>query len=1212
MIVDQSFLNQLFGESELNAIIKRWSHKFGELDHYTPNIKNISIEHDKAVSLTQLGIFEFTNIDKLPVFVIALNTPINEKTGKKYQFDLAKSILKNHGYINGLFLFHNIQQQAFRMSLVFSEFHDTKRKFNYYKRFSFYVSPQQNNRTFIKQFGACQFKTLNDVKTAFSVEPVTKEFYQLLEKWYNHSLNHVQFPKGAENEPNGKNIQLIRFITRLIFIWFMKVKGIVPENLFDEKEIKKILKDELDDNSSSYYLAILQNLFFATLNTPIEQRKFLPPDPKPGYNPHYMNHNVFRHHQLVKDKNIFKHIFGQIPFLNGGLFDCLDTLATDPDNPDKKIEIRIDGFSNKKSKQPIFPNHLIFNDNPDNPGIINILRTFNFTIDENSPIDNDIALDPELLGKVFENLLASYNPETQANTRKATGSFYTPREVVDYMCHQSLLYYLKNNLKNIDENLLDALFDYSDETPALDNETKKQIVQALLNCKILDPACGSGAFPIGMLQKILFILNKIDPDNSIFKDIKLHAINNLRKNLTDITPEMEQIIQQIKNKLEEKTDDYNRKLHIIENCIYGVDIQPIAIQIAKLRCFITLLVEETVNEQEKNKGIHTLPNLDLKFIVANTLIPLHSDIQLFEPFLDDLKNLMHQYFEAYDPNEKKKLKENDFAKIKNKLISEVQFDPILAKQIEEFNPFDTDHSHSWFDPKLMFGIHDGFDIVIGNPPYISTKGVDRETKKQFEKHYGFADDTYNHFFFKSFELLKHKGILAFITSKTFWTIQTKKNLRHLLLNNTLLTLFDTANPFENAMVDTCVAIAQKNKAHHQHTVLFLDGRKDLQNPEKFTIPQADYANAPNHVFFIPTDFNKKIYKHLGTKVNELLSQWWDKISTSKNIEKHKRELEAYRKSLKPGHITLLGLITEGGVGIQTGNNGKYIGVLEGTKWADNVRKQRPEKLLLATQFCKTKNIKNKADAQAFLDNLSEKEIRQLFDDLKEQYGRDVFGQGWLYRIVSPDEIADVNKLTDNEKLNGITGKKTFVPYDKGDKDGNRWYAPTPYYIDWSRENVKFLKENSGKKGEGMPVVRNPQFYFREGFCWNNVLSDEKIKCRLKEKSVHSTEAMTFISLIPELANDYFLICLLNTEFFGNYRMDFINVSHHLTTGDAKEFPIIIPTLNQLKEFEEIFNRAVQVQRQKFAGKLSEQEAEAKLDEIQKQLDERVLEMYGLK
>ncbi len=356
----------------------------------------------------------------------------------------------------------------------------------------------------------------------------------------------------------------------------------------------------------------------------------------------------------------------------------------------------------------------------------------------------------------------------------------------------------------------------------------------------------------------------------------------------------------------------------------------------------------------------------------------------------------------------------------------------------------------------MFGITSGFDIVIGNPPYISTKGVNTETKKIFEKFYGFADDTYNHFFFKSFELLKNKGILAFITSKTFWTIQTKKNLRQLLLNNTLLTLFDTANPFENAMVDTCVAIAQKNKALDAHAILFLDGKKDLQNPEKFTIPQADYANAPNQVFFIPTDFNKKIYQRLGTKVNQLLNQWWDKISTSKNIEKNKKELERYRNSLKPGDITLLGLITEGGQGLATANNGKYVGVLEGTKWADNVLKQRSEKLLLATTFCKEKNIKTKTDAQTFLNNLNEQAIRQLFDNLKEKYGRDIFGQGWLYRIVSKEEIADVDALSEDEKLNGIKGTRTFVPYDKGDKDGNRWYAPTPYYIDWSRENVKIF------------------------------------------------------------------------------------------------------------------------------------------------------------
>jgi hypothetical protein len=368
------------------------------------------------------------------------------------------------------------------------------------------------------------------------------------------------------------------------------------------------------------------------------------------------------------------------------------------------------------------------------------------------------------------------------------------------------------------------------------------------------------------------------------------------------------------------------------------------------------------------------------------------------------------------------------------------------------------------------------------------------------------------------------------------------------------------------------------------------------------------------VFFIPTEFNLKIYEKLGKKVKELLDRWWSFISDSKKINKYKEYLDDYRNSLKPGDITLLGLITEGGVGIQTGDNGRYIGVLKGTKWAEKVRKERPEKLW---NFIKTKkpkelsNLKSKKDVEEYLNSLSEKEIRKLFDELKEKYGRDIFGQGWLYRIVSKDEIADVDSLSDDEKLNGISGDKTFVPYDKGDRDGNRWWAPTPYYIDWSRENVRFLKENSGKKGEGMPVVRNPQFYFKEGFCWNNVLSDEKIKCRLKDKTVYSTEAMTFMSVIPQKVSDKYLVCLLNSKLFGNYRINFINISHHLTTGDAKEFPIIIPTPEQLKEFELIFDRAKRVQEEKFSGKITEKEAEERLEEIQKELDEKVLKLYGL-
>lgn len=314
--------------------------------------------------------------------------------------------------------------------------------------------------------------------------------------------------------------------------------------------------------------------------------------------------------------------------------------------------------------------------------------------------------------------------------------------------------------------------------------------------------------------------------------------------------------------------------------------------------------------------------------------------------------------------------------------------------------------------------------------------------------------------------------------------------------------------------------------------------------------------------------------------------------------------------MKAGDITLLGLITEGGQGLATGNNGKYIGVLEGTKSAENVRKQRPEKLLLANEFCQKQNIKNRNDAVSFLDNLSELETRKLFDELKEKYSRDIFGQGWLYRIVSSNEIADVENLNDDEKLNGIRGEKTFVPYDKGDKEGNRWYAPTPYYIDWNRENVSILQTEPKARWQGY------QFYFREGFCWNNVSTpkNEKsmyIKCRLKEKSINDVASMSLyvIDESNNLIHNYCLISLINSRFLFNFLKILINKSVNLQINDIRQLPIIIPAPEQLKFFGQIFNTAVSIQKERFAGHITKQEAERQLDEIQKELAKFVEEIY---
>ncbi len=743
------------------------------------------------------------------------------------------------------------------------------------------------------------------------------------------------------------------------------------------------------------------------------------------------------------------------------------------------------------------------------------------------------------------------------------------------MCQESIINFLANNLtgkvskEDLEEFVLYADIIYEYEKTALQkteaikkgeiNKSKyehkisqsiilyaKEMDELLANIKICDPAVGSGAFPIGMLHEIV----------KLRKLLYIYINSNL--------------------------NTYDLKRHCIENSLYGVDIDSGAVEVCKLRFWLSMIVDE-----EDFKSIKPLPNLDYKVICGDSLLGYEKNLFNQQVF-NELEKLKPQYFNETNPIKKQELKSEI-----DKLILEI------TKDHQEFD-FEVYFSEVFHNEEK------GFDIVIANPPYVSTKGVPESYKKLLIKYYNFADDTYNHFYFKGIDILRTKGILTYISSKTFWTIQTKKNLRELLLKNKILEIFDTANPFESAMVDTCIIIVQKNNIDENNQILFLDGSKNFTTPDIYRVTQNIYTTTPNKVFFKPSHYNMKIYEKLGKKVNELLNKWWDKISTSKNIEKYKQELENYRKSLKPGDITLLGLITEGGQGLATANNGKYIGVLDGTKWAENVRKQRQEKLLLATAFCKQKNIKTKQDAQAFLEKLNEMQIRKLFDDLKEKYGRDLFGQGWLYRIVSKDEIADVEKLTEKEKLNGIAGKKTFVPYDKGDKDGNRWYAPTPYYIDWSEENVKFLKENSGKKGEGMPVVRNPQFYFREGFCWTDVNSTY-LKARIKENGVYDVLTMSLFTCTK--LPDWYFVCHINSKFISEYVDDFVNSTSHFQINDARQLPIIIPTPEQLKQFEDIFNRAYAVQKNKFDNKISETEAEEKLEVIQKELDALVEKMY---
>lgn len=600
----------------------------------------------------------------------------------------------------------------------------------------------------------------------------------------------------------------------------------------------------------------------------------------------------------------------------------------------------------------------------------------------------------------------------------------------------------------------------SEEHVDFTEEESKKILESLDSCKILDPACGSGAFPMGALQKMVQIIHKLDPHNDIWKQLQIQKISS-DKNLN--SKDKNELIAQIVSVFDENDFDYGRKLYLIENCIYGVDIQPIAVQIAKLRFFISLIVDQKVDSSKPNYGIRPLPNLENHIVIADSLVSakketgyLTSDQTL--NLEEELAQIHHKSFSAQTPEIKAHVRKQD-RETRKQLEDSLVADGMGAQAAHLFatyDPYNKNQGATFFDAFWMFGVSDGFDIVIGNPPYISTKGVTAENKKRYEAEFGFSDDTYNLFTFKGLQLAKKGGTVNFITPKTFWTTQTKRNMRGLLLGKQLKYIFDTANPFDAVMVDTCIFQVQNKPFDGKTPLRFLDGSKDLKKPLVFEpILQTVYQNTQNAVIFKPTELNLKIWKKYGEKVKELYDEWWDKIETSKKIKDNESLLKKYRESLKPGDVALLGCLTEGGQGLATANNGKYIAVRKSSKWADGILKSRPKKLEDAIK--KNKKLAKELgdiDAKTFLAKKSEKEIAELFDSLKEKYGRDIFGQGYIYKLIDDDEIADVETLTKDEKENGISTKKKFyVPYDKGDKDGNRWYLETPFAIAWSKENV---------------------------------------------------------------------------------------------------------------------------------------------------------------
>ncbi len=626
--------------------------------------------------------------------------------------------------------FYHPLQDAWRLSFIRFSYDDNhKKQVTSQKRFTFLLG-NSKIKTAYEQLKNLKYPKMIDLEKSFAVEAVTKEFYKGLVSSFEKLLSeYLTYPSSDDN---AKKEFAIRLIGRILFIKFLNKKNLVPDAIFEL--------------SNGYYHSKLEPLFFEQLNTPKCDRKL----------------------EFVNDS---------IPFLNGGLFEPLKSL--DYYEWDNELRYRkIAGVINDLEIKDIFFTELY-----------NHLNQYNFTIDENSIEDSELSIDPEMLGRIFENLLAEINPETSQNARKATGSYYTPREIVEYMVSSSLLEYLKTKT-NIDETTLKTIV-FQNQEPQADYD-KAKILSAIFELKILDPACGSGAFPMGLLQKIVKILNLIDEDASIWFGLQSKGFKDAHKS---------------------RNKDYIRKLSIIKNTIYGVDIQPIAIEISKLRFFLSLIVDED-GEPEP------LPNLEFKFVCANSLLPKPKKTQLasLEYFMleGDLIKLKNEYFEA--SGERKKEIKKEYTQTQKKMFEEEEATNLLSaleNKLTSYDPFDPISVAGFFDMDFMFNIKDGFDIVIGNPPYVSVKGLSPQIKKIFNNNYETGKGRLNLFTIfieKGIKLLNYNGILAFIQPDGLFSNTEYRHIRkYIIKNSTVRKICLFSKRVFDASVDTAIIITKKEQ-----------------------------------------------------------------------------------------------------------------------------------------------------------------------------------------------------------------------------------------------------------------------------------------------------------------------------------------------------------------------------------------------------------------
>ncbi|QIB80152.1 N-6 DNA methylase [Haloferax volcanii] len=831
---------------------------------------------------------------------------------------------------------------------------------------------------------------------------------------------------------------------------------------------------------------------------------------------------------------------GRVPFLNGGLFERKDI--------EENVKIDESFFDKLLSPKE--------SDNGEPEGF---LRRYKISLRESNPSEQELVVDPEFIGRIFEMFM-------QEDDRSDLGAFYTPKPITAYMTKNALKQHLLGQTDITEDNAVSLVRDHT-VPESLSDDQIEAVDGALRSATVLDPAVGSGAFIIAMLEELVAVSEAIDKST------------------------------------EDDRSRFQLKEEFIADTLYGVDIDAGGIELCKFRVWLHLIQDLEMGHEEfldANKEF-ALPNLGFKFFVGNSLVGEHAPTAVntdsyqdtltggLGSTLREIHQIRHQYQDSHGSTK------DELAERLSDLSSQLETQLAIRNTENWMGDVvdDADSAFLWTTEIPEVILDGGFDIVIGNPPYEGQ--VRAEYKKALRKFYAKQEgypyyaktDLFQFFVHRARELASDDGTITYIMSDTFFTNINKTDVRKAIVDDVVELTKVSPNAFdasvetaifvEDCSADTADQKIQFNNSYsaniRSYTQLLstveaerrysvsLNGEEyeassgHIGEHSVYTIDRTIYKNSINNSFFTPTETNVEFFgKFIGPSI-ETYKKWNAELSDTSKIRDSVEEIRSLIDETETGGTLPFGLLTEGGVGIQFPRNKDYIAVLEGTEKESRIRE-------------------------------------------KGYYSRSK-----LDTTVSTDEvITDATILSRSERLHGVSEdrEKKWVKVTRQAKGRDLFYCPTDEYTKWSKDVVRELKSNA--------KWQNSEYYLRSGIATKRGGGVRNSEWYLIEPSVFTSSHQVFIPLDRSVTPERYLLGIMNSSLVGYIMNNFLNRIGQ-SIRDVRRIPIKIPTESERTEIISLVDEAIDIQKKR--SDVLESPDMDRIEDIQSKIDKKVFELYDL-